>query len=160
MRGIGKMGIKRSCQFGFGILFCTVFVLSGVLTAAEVVKSAVPSDTGRADIIVIDGLNAYGALERPAVLFYHDKHTEALAKQNKDCSTCHETVKDKLSQKFKRVQDSGKQPVMDVYHGQCIGCHKQSDTSGNTSGPVKCGECHVKDARVLKQQLPHVDLHA
>jgi hypothetical protein len=153
MRGIGKMGIKRSCQFGIGILLCTVLVLSGVLMAAEVVKPAEPSQ-GRADVIVIDGLKAFGALERPAVMFYHDKHTEALAKQNKDCSACHETVKGKLSLKFKRIQDKDKETVMDTYHDQCISCHNKSGTAENPAGPVTCGECHVKDKPVQSTWAP------
>ncbi len=147
MRGIGKMGIKRSCQFGIGILLCTVFVLSGVLTAAEVAQQVTSSDAGRADVIVIDSLKAFGDLERPVVMFYHDKHTEALAKQNKDCSACHETVKDKLSQKFKRIQDTDKDTVMDIYHDQCIGCHKDSGTEKKPVGPVTCGACHIKNAQ-------------
>jgi hypothetical protein len=145
MRGFGKMGMKRSCQLGFGMLLCTIFILSGVLTAAGIVKPDVPSQ-GRADVIVIDGLKAFGDLERPAVMFHHDKHTEVLAGQNKDCSTCHETVKDKLSPKFKRVQDSDKETVMEIYHGQCIGCHKESKAPNKQSGPETCGECHVQDA--------------
>jgi hypothetical protein len=146
MQGIGKMGIKRSYQFGIGMLLCTVFGLTGVLTAAASSTPAVSPDPGRADVIVIDALKAFGALERPAVLFYHDKHTEALAKQKKECSTCHETIKDNLSQKFKRLEEGDKKSVMDIYHNQCIQCHEESGALGKPSGPVTCGECHIENA--------------
>ncbi len=153
MRGFGKMGMKRSCQFGIGILLCTVFVLSGVLSAAAPVKPVAPTD-GRADVITIDGLKAFGPLERPAVMFYHDKHTEALAKQNKDCSTCHATVNDKLSTTFKRIQNKDKKTVMEIYHDQCIDCHKESGTAENTVRPITCGGCHVKEIPVHSTWKP------
>jgi hypothetical protein len=154
MQGIGKMGIKRSCQFGIGILISGVLVLAGVMTAAAVSQQAVNTDPGRADVIVIDSLKAFGPLERPAVLFYHDKHTEALAKQNKDCTACHETVKDNMSQKFKRIQDNDKETVTDIYHDQCIRCHKESGSPDKPSGPVTCGECHIKKPAVMSTWSP------
>jgi len=146
MQGIGKMGIKKIYPFGMGILLCGVFVLAAVWTAAAAVPPAEALALGRADLIVIDGLKSFGPLERPPVPFYHDKHTDAMVKQNKDCSACHETVKDKLSRKFKRVQDNSKTAVMDVYHDQCIGCHKERKSANKAGGPVTCGECHIKDA--------------
>ena len=154
MQGIGKMGIKRSYQFGIGILLSGLLVLAGVLTAAAVAPKAALTDSGRADMITIDGLNTFGPLERPAVLFYHDKHTDALAKQNKDCSACHETTKDQLSQKFKRVQDNNKEAVMGIYHDQCIGCHKESGSEDEPTGPVTCGECHIKNPSVQSTWQP------
>ncbi|MBF0227729.1 MAG: cytochrome C [Desulfobacterales bacterium] len=95
------------------------------------------------DGILINGLAAFGKLERPEVLFLHDKHTDALEKKNKDCLTCH--VKDKnnnLSIKFKRIENVSKDEVMDIYHLNCINCHNEMSASGDKSGPVTCGECH------------------
>ena len=115
---------------------------------------ATPSGPGRADLIVIDGLKAFSPLERPAVPFYHDKHTEALAKQDKDCLTCHQTVKDRLSFKFKRIEDRDKQAVMDIYHDQCISCHKENKAQEKPSGPVTCGQCHVEEAAPLTNWRP------
>jgi hypothetical protein len=155
MRGIGKMGIGKGYRFGMGILLGIVLVLAAVLTAVAVAPQAAPENPGRADVITIDGLNAFGPLERPAVLFFHDKHTDALAKQNQTCTACHETTKNGLSQKFKRVQDTNKEMVMEIYHDQCISCHKQSGKSGRqSSGPVTCGECHVKDPKVQSTRQP------
>ena len=109
MQGIGNMGKRKTRQFGLGLLLTATMVLAGVWTAMAMThKAAAPQKEGRADIITIDGLKAFGALERPAVLFYHDKHTQALAKGNKDCSVCHETVKDRLSLKFKRTESQAR----------------------------------------------------
>ncbi len=154
MQGIGKMGIKRSYRFGIGILLSIVLVLAAVLTAAAVVKQTATADPGRADVITIDGLSTFGPLERPAVLFYHDKHTDALAKQNKDCTACHETTKDSLSQKFKRIQDKSKKAVMDIYHDQCMSCHKELGKPGKPIGPVTCGECHIKNPKAQSTWKP------
>jgi hypothetical protein len=145
MQGIGNMGKRKTHLFGLGLLLTATLVLAGVWTALAMThEAAAPHEEGRADMITIDGLKAFGALERPAVLFYHDKHTRALAKENKDCATCHETVKDRLSLKFKRTDDTSKKAVMDVYHDNCIACHKEEGRQpGKKSGPVECGQCHV-----------------
>ncbi|MFZ1983814.1 MAG: cytochrome c3 family protein [Desulfatitalea sp.] len=100
---------------------------------------------GRADIIVIDGLKALGPLERPPVLFYHDQHTAALAKQNKDCLACHPSDKDVLSPKFERIADGDRQSLMDLYHDRCLACHTALRDQQMAAGPVVCGECHVAD---------------
>ncbi len=146
MQGIGNMGNRRTHQFGLGLLLTATMVLACVWTAAAMTQEAAAPQPGRADIITIDGLKAFGTLERPAVLFYHDKHTQALAKKNKDCSACHETVKDRLALKFKRIEDADRQTVMQTYHDNCIACHKESGQPGKPSGPVTCGQCHIKDA--------------
>ena len=145
MQGIGNMGKKRIRQFGWGLLLTAVILSAGVWTALAMTPRSASPEPGRADIITIDGLKTFGPLERPAVLFYHDRHTEALAKLNKDCSACHETVNDRLSLKFKRLEDTGKKAVMDTYHDNCIACHKETATPGKPSGPVTCGKCHIQD---------------
>lgn len=121
-----------------------------------------PGNGKRADLITIDTMKAFGELERPEVVFPHDLHTDALEKQKKDCVTCHlsgknfevipDTLKaavegiDRMSPKFKRLKDIGKQDVMDVYHTGCIECHTNMLTDGEKSGPVVCGECHKEDS--------------
>jgi hypothetical protein len=150
MQGFRKMGKRRIHGFGLGLLLAGLFVMAGVLTASAVAKTADVTEParGHADLITIDGLKSFGPLERPAVNFFHDKHTEAMAKQGKDCLACHIKVEEKLSLKFERSEDLDKQTVMDIYHDKCIGCHKQTAQENSISGPVTCGECHVKDAMV------------
>ncbi len=147
MQGFREMSKKRIHRLGLGLLLAGIVVMAGVLTASAVAKTAAMPE-GHADVIAIDGLKAFGPLERPAVHFFHDKHTEALSRQGKDCLACHMSVKDKLSLKFKRSEDVDRQTVMDIYHEQCISCHKQGTEEKTTSGPVACGQCHVEDAVV------------
>ena len=134
-----------------------IFMITAVCIGAQEV--GVPSDKeARADMITIDSLKVFGYLEKPPVVFLHDAHTEALKKKDKDCSVCHlpqeksnkipGTFKaavsgiDPLSPKFKRLEDTARKEVMDVYHTFCISCHNEMTAEGEKSGPVTCGECH------------------
>lgn len=124
----------------------------------------------RADIISIDTLKVFGDLERPEVVFLHDKHTEALEKQKKDCSACHMSEKtfdvvpgtikeaakglDRLSPKFKRLKDTERKEVMDIYHDNCIECHKNMASDGIKSGPAYCAGCHSEKAGPVSSRLP------
>lgn len=124
----------------------------------------------RADIVNIDTLKIFGDLERPEVVFLHDKHTDALEKNKKDCSTCHlseknfevipETMKeaakgiDRLSPKFKRLLDTSRKEVMDVYHDNCIECHTQMKADGEKTGPVICAGCHLETPGPASSRLP------
>ncbi len=104
----------------------------------------------RADVITIDALKNLGDLEQAPVTFLHDKHTDALDKQNKDCTACHLSNPEKNSQssKFMRLKDTNRQEVMDIYHTNCQKCHRETARSGLKSGPVeKCGHCHLKMPR-------------
>jgi hypothetical protein len=96
-----------------GIIVGLILVLTLCIEAKE--TSAIPER--RSDIITIDTLESFGSLERPKVVFLHDLHTEVLEKNNKDCKTCHlseKSSKYRLSPKFKRFKDTGKQEVMDI----------------------------------------------
>lgn len=119
------------------------FSLTGI-EAMGVTAQPAASGEPRADIIVIDSLEAFGELEEAPVAFKHDQHTEALMKQGKDCSACHETEKDKLSTRFKRTKDESKDAVKEIYHANCIGCHKDVAATGKDTGPtdVSCRSCH------------------
>ncbi|UCF91084.1 MAG: hypothetical protein JSW39_22825 [Desulfobacterales bacterium] len=116
--------------------------LAGAMIAGAESPSADSAVESRADIIPIDALKIFGRLERPAVIFLHGRHTAALEKQNKDCTVCHLTEKERLSPKYMRLKDTSKQAVMDAYHSNCIACHRQTSAANEKSGPVVCGECH------------------
>lgn len=123
----------------------------------------------RSDIITIDSLKVFGYLERPTVTFLHDLHTETLEKMGKDCSACHfpaeknikipgtfnEAVKgiDRMSPKFKRLKDTAREEVMDVYHRFCVECHTDLTEKGEKTGPVSCGGCH-KEGEVTSNRQP------
>ena len=84
-----KKGKTRLSWTGIKLI---VFTVSICLTATGIYGAKGPSESAaqkRADIIRIDAMQAFGKLERPPVTFLHQKHTEALAAQNKDCSACH-----------------------------------------------------------------------
>ena len=117
------------------------------LTAIGVWATATTSDEAdqpRVDIILIDGLKAFGKLERQPVVYLHQKHTEALAPKNKDCSACHLSEKERMSFKYMRLADTSKQAVMETYHDNCIACHSEMRSAAEKSGPVVCAECHVE----------------
>lgn len=130
-----------------------ILALAGLWSAfAMGTSGAEPS--GRADIITIDGLKAFGPLERAPVLFLHDKHTEVVARQKKDCLVCHPMDGDRLSLRYQRTKDVSRQQVMDLYHDQCIACHNEYRRLGERSGPVTCGECHVDGKTIKSDRRP------
>lgn len=103
-----------------------------------------PTGPERADVILIDAMEVFGVLERPAVEFLHDKHSQAVEKLGKDCSVCHlrEKDKDRLSIKYMRLEDADKKTVMNLYHENCIACHNEQLSAGKESGPLVCAGCH------------------
>jgi len=90
-----------------------------------------------------------GPHQRPLVQFSHEKHSAVL-----ECLRCHHdydkygNVKGSEGQACTEChgQKSGKKaiPLADLFHAQCKGCHEATRSSGEPSGPVMCGECHVK----------------
>ncbi|MDF1591554.1 MAG: cytochrome c3 family protein [Desulfobacterales bacterium] len=138
-----------------GILVAVaLFSITG-LGAQGVQKLLEGSEEIRADIIPIDSMRVFGRLERPEVVFLHDKHTDAIEKQNKDCQACHQMENNRLVPKFKRLKDTDKQAVMDIYHTNCIGCHKETSATGKKAGPIEtCGECHPKKNLLISSRQP------
>lgn len=142
-----------------GLLVTVVAIISICGMVAQGLERL--SDGSRADVVIIDTMKMFGELERPEVVFLHDLHTEALEKKGRDCSACHlsgknyeiipDTLKaavegvDRMSPRFKRIRDAGRQEVMDIYHTHCIDCHTNMTDAGEKSGPVACGECHKEE---------------
>ena len=147
---------RRSMLQWKGILIFIVLIFASLL-CIEARETPLAIEK-RADIIKINTLRSFGDLERPEVVFFHDLHTENLKKSNKDCKTCHLNEKsslDRLSFKFKRLKDTGKKEVMNIYHNECIGCHKTTAASGQKTGPVEvCGECHKNKNLVISSRTP------
>ncbi|MGI9568820.1 MAG: cytochrome c3 family protein, partial [Desulfobulbia bacterium] len=147
------MKMRRSLLLLTGILFTAVIVAiftSGVQGVEEVTSD---SPLRRADVITIDAVKSFGDLEQPPVVFLHDLHTDALEKQNKDCSACHLSEENRQSPRFKRLKDTSKQEVMDIYHVNCQQCHREVRKAGEKSGPVEvCGQCHQGRPRAVSDQ--------
>lgn len=130
---------------GIVLTLSALMVAGAILSVQGSAPSAPSADDGskpRADIIRIDGLKQFGKLERPAVVYLHEMHTQALSKKNKDCTACHLRGPKYLSTKFMRLKDSGRQDVMDIYHNNCTVCHRQTAEAGEKAGPVVCTGCH------------------
>ncbi len=108
----------------------------------------------RADIINIASMAALGDLEKSPVEFAHDKHTDALAKKNMDCTACHLRQNDQIYPKFKRIADTGRKEVMNIYHQGCISCHGKMNLEKEKTGPIECDDCHRKKNRYTSSRQP------
>jgi hypothetical protein len=152
------MAMRRSLLQWSGILVVVVLIFALGIEAKGTTEPSGENSDKRADIITIDTLKSFGALERQEVTFFHDLHTEALEKTKKDCKTCHLPEKpnqEKLSLKFKRLEDTTKQEVMDIYHSECIGCHKDMAAPDQVAGPIEiCGQCHKDEVGVISSRQP------
>ena len=137
-----------TCRSIIAVVICIVAI--AVWATAPTSKE---TDQPRVDIIRIDGLKAFGKLERSPVIYLHQKHTEALAQKNKDCSACHLAEKGRMSFKYMRLEDTTKKAIMNVYHDNCIACHTDMRAAKEKSGPVVCAECHV-DKQVASAWQP------
>jgi len=131
-----------------------IFLFMGSPTVFGVKTTATEGPGARADIIRIESMRVFGKLERPPVTFLHQKHTEALEKQNKDCAACHLSETDpaadkqRMSTRYMRLKDTTRQAVMDIFHDNCIDCHTATKAAGEKSGPLECGECHQEQVTV------------
>ena len=100
------------------------------------------ADHGRRTFPITLPADKFPELERPVVMFDHEKHTEAM--KDADCTECHAEDKDTGALIF-TVYDpdrhTTRQAIIDAYHDNCIQCHKEQG-----AGPLGCGECHVRNA--------------
>ena len=130
-------------------LIMAVALLSGCGASEAVEQEA------RADIVTIDDMKVFGRLSRPAVNYPHDMHTEALEAHDKGCADCH--LKDErgaMSLKFMRLADEDEKTTMQIYHDNCIECHKAMISDGFEAGPVVCGDCHSKEPEYTSSRQP------
>ena len=97
-------------------------------------------------------------IERPPVQFYHGKHADAL--KQKGCNVCHPADQEgNLVYTYPKVRDKkSKKSLMNSYHDDCIGCHKKLAKEGKKTGPVTCGECHVREnTEKAREEAPWPD---
>jgi hypothetical protein len=145
-----------------GMLLVIVMVFMFAAGAVKVDTSVEGPMKSGAGLIMIDTMKTFGPLERPPVPYFHSRHTETLAKINRDCNVCHMAdEKGRLSPKYKRLAETDRQTVADVYHVNCIACHRelagpgQEERSTNLRGvsPGKSRGClHVEGSRL--RQIP------
>jgi len=94
--------------------------------------------------------DAFVKPRRPPAVFRHDEHNE-LARLD-ECYVCHhvyddhgelvddESSEDQQCSDCHELAQSGKKPaLMNAFHDNCKGCHKEQK-----KGPLMCGQCHVR----------------
>ena len=106
-------------------------------------KGKMEEEVERAILVTIPEI--FEDIERPPVTFYHDKHTAALEEEG--CDGCHPKDEEgKILFDFPKEKDeTSEDALMNAYHDSCVGCHNEKSEAGEKSGPVTCGECHVKE---------------
>jgi hypothetical protein len=139
---------------GLGIAIIAVTICLAGIGGSAIEQLQKDPAKGRADIISIDAIKVFGKLERQPVTFLHQKHTEALDKKGKDCQTCHLSEDKRMSLLYMRLKNTSRQDVMEIYHTNCIACHRETSAAGEKSGPVTCGNCHRDKTRVLSSWQP------
>lgn len=116
--------------------------------AADAVRTTSPATVV---MVLPSGL---GAMERPAVEFNHEVH--ATAYEAEGCDTCH-ARDDQQRLRPGLAAAAGidhRDGLITAYHDACITCHEQRSASSLSSGPVACGECHVKRPPAVSARAP------
>jgi hypothetical protein len=144
---------RMLCLAGAGGLCCLFLISLSLFSGCG--KSDATDVVSRPDIIELNAMARFGPLNRPVVQFAHDKHTEALSKLGKDCTSCHLTTKNgRLSSKYMRLSDDNRKAVMEIYHDNCLACHKEMDTAAAVRPPLTCGECHRDEPVFTASHFP------
>jgi hypothetical protein len=53
-----------------------------------------------------------------------------------------------------RLEDTGREAVMNTYHDNCIACHKEAKSKNMKTGPVVCNACHVDQQALVSSRMP------
>ena len=127
--------VRRTSGLVIGAIVIMITPLA--VGAAEPVQELGPS------VVMIRLPQELGTLTRPAVQFDHGAHAEALA--DNGCQVCHTVNEAALTPKYAPVAElEGRNALLDGYHAACMDCHAERTRDGLASGPVTCGECHVR----------------
>jgi hypothetical protein len=145
----------RSIQRRRYIPIITGLVL-GCLILSGCGEGQAQRQTPRADLVTINAMAALGDLARPPVPFLHDKHTRALPPEVKDCGTCHPRLENgRFSMKYMRTAEvKDKDALMELYHENCLKCHRTRMAEDEKSGPAYCGFCHQRHPEYIPGQVP------
>jgi len=160
---------KKVLLAGLGacFLFLVIYGFNSVYSVESqpAIKEPVVSKPIKPDNkIGIAHTEIFGALERPQVVFDHNKHTEALKKEGKregeTCDICHPLDKEKdliLFEFPKKVKKKDKDSVMNAYHDECMNCHKEKSKEKKKTGPVICGDCHIEKLKSIEIKYPIIE---
>jgi hypothetical protein len=125
----------------------TLLAASLTIVAVATIAAAADRDTEARSItpatVVMQLPDARGAMERPRVEFNHSAHTTALKQEG--CEVCHAIDDGKITPKLAAtVNLTDRDDLIDAFHDTCTGCHQERAAAARESGPVTCGECHVR----------------
>ena len=156
--------MKRKIVFfvvSISLLFFIVNGLKGVYSTEGPVasKKEVPpvKEVKPENKIGIAHTEIFGVLERPQVIFDHQKHVEALKKEKQGCDVCHplDEWKEFVFDFPKELKKKDKTSVMNAYHDECIDCHKKRyQEDKEKTGPVTCGDCHKEKEKTIAIKYP------
>ena len=122
-----------------GLSCCLLLLAAAVAPAAASSQASVRVVEPTYVVMTFPG----GDLERPAIEFNHAAHVAALEADG--CVTCHAVDGADFDPTLKAVAGIvALDALTDAYHDTCIGCHQRMTGEGAVSGPVTCGECHVR----------------
>ncbi len=134
----------------YGFLYFTVFLLSSAVLFSFA--------QAQEEIIRIEYTEIFGKLRRPAIVFAHETHAEAMEEQG--CGACHHApdedtgklvyVEDEeiaCAECHESKADDNTPALREAFHGSCNICHRQMKKSvKDFKGPTTCGECHSPQA--------------
>lgn len=131
--------MRRSTILGLSL--CLLLLIVAAMPAAA--SSKTPGRIVGPAVVEIALPEVDGALERPAIEFNHAAHNDALKIEG--CRACHIIDENGFDPALEAVAGvEGRRALTDTYHEACTSCHMRLSGEGRESGPVTCGECHVK----------------
>ncbi|HMK48768.1 MAG TPA: cytochrome c3 family protein [Thermodesulfovibrionales bacterium] len=136
------------------VILSLVTVMSLFLARVYSGEGNKQSDNKISEKLAIAHTEIFGKLERPQVIFDHSLHAKAYRKEG--CKTCH-PVSDGEGFIFEfpfKAEGKDRQAITDAYHEKCIGCHTKRFDRGMRSGPVRCGDCHIRKFESLTITYP------
>lgn len=122
-------------------------------TAIIIIVSLVAAGAGgTGGDVIISYPSVFAGLSRPAVVFPHERHYN----WGLGCLDCHHRYENGLNVLTENELQPGTPAVSCAschgtardlersYHVKCIGCHRDMKKRGSSTGPVMCGQCHLK----------------
>lgn len=122
---------------------------------------AAPAALAQDEVMFINS-DALGAHQRPLVRFTHQKHvdvmTELAGDEETACRACHHDREvfgvqgDSTGSSCSDCHSPGGSadnpvPLQMAMHKQCKDCHRAMRDKGRATGPVMCGQCHVRGVK-------------
>ncbi|MCF8068869.1 MAG: cytochrome c family protein [Desulfobacterales bacterium] len=109
----------------FTVVICSVMLIAAFALAENV------QNNGESMMTINGG-------SRGEVPFPHEKHQQVLG----DCNHCHNIFPQEAGA-IEKLNADGTLSSKQVMN-QCKGCHKTLKDAGKTTGPTKCGDCHIR----------------